>query len=29
MPYINESARIELDDCIEDMVECLTHGNDV
>ena len=29
MPYINESARLELDDCIENMVECLTHGNDV
>jgi hypothetical protein len=29
MPYINESARLELDSCIENMVECLTHGNDV
>ncbi len=29
MPYINESARLELDDCIDNMVECLTHGNDV
>jgi hypothetical protein len=29
MPYINESARLELDNCIENMVECLTHGNDV
>lgn len=29
MPYINESARSELDDCIDNMVECLTHGNDV
>ena len=29
MPYINESARLELDDCIDNMVECLTHGNDI
>ena len=29
MPYINEKARKELDDCIENMVECLTHGNNV
>ena len=29
MPYINENARLELDDCIDNMVECLTHGNDV
>ena len=29
MPYINESARLELDDCIDNMVECLTHGNNV
>jgi hypothetical protein len=29
MPYINESARLELDNCIDNMVECLTHGNDV
>jgi len=29
MPYINENARLELDNCIENMVECLTHGNDV
>jgi len=29
MPYINENARSELDDCINNMVECLTHGNDV
>ena len=29
MPYVNESARLELDDCIENMVECLTHGNSV
>ena len=29
MPYINENARKELDDCIEDMVDCLTHGNDL
>ena len=29
MPYINESARLELDDCIDNMVKCLTHGNDV
>lgn len=29
MPYINESARLELDSCIDNMVECLTHGNDV
>jgi len=27
MPYINENARMELDDCIDNMVECLTHGN--
>jgi len=29
MPYINEKTRKELDDCIENMVECLTHGNNV
>ena len=29
MPYINEKNRKELDDCIENMVECLTHGNNV
>jgi len=29
MPYINESARLELDSCIDNMVECLVHGNDV
>tara|TARA_B100000902_G_scaffold75622_1_gene80448 strand:+ start:748 stop:1044 length:297 start_codon:yes stop_codon:yes gene_type:complete len=29
MPYINESARLELNDCIDSMVECLTHGNNV
>tara|TARA_Y100000004_G_scaffold168263_1_gene201508 strand:- start:195 stop:491 length:297 start_codon:yes stop_codon:yes gene_type:complete len=29
MPYINENARLELDDCIDNMVECLTHGNNV
>ena len=29
MPYINESARVELDSCIDNMVDCLTHGNDV
>jgi hypothetical protein len=29
MPYIKESARLELDDCIHSMVECLTHNNDV
>ena len=29
MPYIDESARLELDDCIDNMVECLTHGNDI
>lgn len=29
MPYINESARLELNDCIDSMVECLTHGNSV
>tara|TARA_B100000287_G_C20141681_1_gene586448 strand:- start:114 stop:431 length:318 start_codon:yes stop_codon:yes gene_type:complete len=29
MPYINENARKELDDCIEAMVDCLTHGNDL
>lgn len=29
MPYINENARQELDNCIEAMVECLTHGNSV
>ena len=29
MPYINESARLELDDCIDNMVECLTHGKDI
>jgi hypothetical protein len=29
VPYINESARLELDDCIDNMVKCLTHGNDV
>jgi len=29
MPYINESARAELDNCIDNMVDCLTHGNDV
>jgi hypothetical protein len=29
MPYINESARLELDDCIDNMVECLTHNNEV
>ena len=23
MPYINESARLELDSCIDNMVECL------
>ena len=27
MPYVNENARMELDDCIDNMVECLTHGN--
>ena len=29
MPYINENARSELDDCIDNMVDCLTHGNSV
>ena len=29
MPYINESARVELDSSIDNMVDCLTHGNDV
>mgnify|MGYP001227289921 CR=1 FL=1 len=28
MPYIKENARKELDDCIESMVDCLTHGNE-
>ncbi len=27
MPYINEKARIELDNCIENMVSCLTSDN--
>jgi len=29
MPYINENARLELDNCIDNMVECLTHGNNL
>ena len=29
MPYIDEDARLELDSCIDNMVECLTHGNDI
>ena len=29
MPYINEAARKELDACIDNMVECLTHGNEI
>ena len=29
MPYINESARIELEECINNMVECLTNNNEV
>lgn len=27
MPYINEYARKELDECIDNMVSCLTHDN--
>lgn len=27
MPYIKEYARQELDECIDNMVQCLTHGN--
>mgnify|MGYP001015716912 CR=1 FL=1 len=27
MPYIKEEARLELDDCIDNMIDCLTHGN--
>jgi|TARA_B100000287_G_scaffold320009_1_gene303872 hypothetical protein len=29
MPYIKENARLELDGCIDNMVDCLTHGNSV
>ena len=29
MPYIKENARLELDGCIDKMVDCLTHGNSV
>ena len=29
MPYINENARKELNDCIDNMVDCLTHGNNL
>ena len=27
MPYIKEYARKELDECLDNMVQCLTHGN--
>lgn len=27
MPYINKSARLELDDSIDNMINCLTHNN--
>ncbi len=27
MPYIKEEARLELDDCVDNMIDCLTHGN--
>lgn len=29
MPYIKESARTGLDSCIEAMVDCLTHGDEL
>lgn len=29
MPYISEYARKELDECIDNMVSCLTHDNDL
>ena len=27
MPYIKEEARVFLDECIENMIQCLTEGN--
>lgn len=29
MPYIKEEQRQFLDNCIESMIECLTHGNNI
>lgn len=29
MPYIKEEARIFLDECIENMIQCLTEGNEL
>ena len=29
MPYIKEEARVFLDECIENMIQCLTDGNEL
>ena len=29
MPYIKEEARVFLDECIENMIQCLTEGNEL